>query len=177
MPEDFLRALIDPSAPLPGGWPSGALGAFCLFLVPIGGGIPLGVIMGRDAGVAPAVMAGMYLITDVFRAFTREPMLMLLRWLGRTVPFLGRVGKVFTRSTRFVGLQDDGPRGPFGIIVVSFAVDPTFGRAAAAAAGHGFISGWTLAIIGDMLFFVMLMVSTRGQAACSAMTASRSASC
>src|SRR5262249_28196493 len=34
------------------------------------------------------------------------------------------------------------------------------GRAAAAAAGHGFMSGWTLAIIGDMAYFVLLMVST-----------------
>jgi hypothetical protein len=160
MPDDFLRALIDPSAPLPNGWPSGALGAFCLFLIPIGGGIPLGVIMGRDAGVTPALMAAMYFVTDVFRAFTREPMLMLLRWLGRQIPFLGRIGQFFTRSTRFVGLDEEGPRGPFGIILVSFVVDPTFGRAAAGAAGHGFVSGWTLAIIGDMLFFLMLMVST-----------------
>src|SRR5437762_457233 len=37
---------------------------------------------------------------------------------------------------------------------------PTTGRAAAAAAGHGFFSGWALAITGDMGYFALLMGST-----------------
>ena len=41
MPSDFLLPLLDPTAPLPAFWPSGGLGAFLLFLIPIGGGIPL----------------------------------------------------------------------------------------------------------------------------------------
>ena len=51
-------------------------------------------------------------------------------------------------------------RGPLGLILFSFSISPTSGRAAAAAAGHGFLSGWTLAIIGDMLFFGVLMATT-----------------
>ena len=43
---------------------------------------------------------------------------------------------------------------------MSLTLDPTAGRAAAAAAGHGFVPGWTLAIIGDMIYFVLLMAST-----------------
>jgi len=34
------------------------------------------------------------------------------------------------------------------------------GRAATAAAGHGFIAGWTLAIAGDLVYFLLIMVST-----------------
>jgi hypothetical protein len=34
------------------------------------------------------------------------------------------------------------------------------GRAAAAAAGHGFISGWAIAITGDMIYFAVIMAST-----------------
>jgi hypothetical protein len=34
------------------------------------------------------------------------------------------------------------------------------GRAAAAAAGHGFLPGWAIAITGDMLYFAVLMAST-----------------
>ncbi len=37
MSDEFWRALLDPSAPLPTGWPAGALGTFLLFCVPIGG--------------------------------------------------------------------------------------------------------------------------------------------
>ena len=72
MPSDFLQPLIDPTAPLPAIWPTGAWGAFLLFLIPIGGGIPLGVLMARDAGVSPLVMALMYLVSDVFMAVTHS---------------------------------------------------------------------------------------------------------
>jgi hypothetical protein len=34
------------------------------------------------------------------------------------------------------------------------------GRAATIFAGHGFLTGWALAIAGDMLYFMVLMVST-----------------
>jgi hypothetical protein len=44
--------------------------------------------------------------------------------------------------------------------MIAFGVDPITGRAATVAAGHGFLSGWTLAIIGDMFFFLVLMSST-----------------
>ncbi|HEX4047025.1 MAG TPA: hypothetical protein VH309_04295, partial [Elusimicrobiota bacterium] len=50
--------------------------------------------------------------------------------------------------------------GPFTLILIAFGVDPMTGRAAAAAAGHGFVSGWTLAITGDMLYFTVIMAST-----------------
>jgi hypothetical protein len=34
------------------------------------------------------------------------------------------------------------------------------GRAVAMAAGHHFVSGWAIAILGDMVFFTLIMVST-----------------
>src|SRR5262249_8686034 len=63
MPDGFWRAVLDPNAPLPAGWPVGALGAFLLFCVPIGGGIPAGVLMARTAGVSPPVMAVLYFLS------------------------------------------------------------------------------------------------------------------
>lgn len=135
-------------------------GAFLLFFVPVGGGIPLGVIKARDAGVAPLLTAGVYLLSDVVLALTNEPMVQLFRWLGRHVPALGTLGAAFSRVTGAVGLKEDGPRGPLGLILLSFTVSMTTSRAAAAAAGHGFLPGWTLAIIGDMLYFAVLMAST-----------------
>lgn len=160
MSDDFLRALIDPTAPLPHDWPGGILGIFLLFCMPIGGGIPLGVIMARNAGLSPLDTAGLYLGSDVVLALTTEPMLAGLRWLSQRVPLLARIGQVFARFTGGVGLRDDGVQGPLGLILVAFSISPTTGRAAAAAAGHGFFSGWSLAIIGDMLYFGVLMATT-----------------
>jgi hypothetical protein len=160
MPDELLHALVDPTAPLPSFWPAGMLGVFLLFLVPIGGGIPFGVLMARDAGLPSGVTIVLYFLSDVVIAFTTEPFLALLRWLSGRVPPLARAGQILGRLTGSAGLQQGGVRGPLGLILLSFTVSPTTGRAAAATAGHGFVTGWTLAIIGDMGYFLVLMVST-----------------
>jgi hypothetical protein len=156
----YLRTQFDPSAPLPDLWPAGVLGVFLIFVLPTVVGIPLGVIMARDAGLAPLVTAGLYFASDLVLAVTAEPMLALLRWVGRRVPLLNRLGQRLGRLTETTGLQEGGVRGPLGLILVSFTVNPLAGRAAAAAAGHGFFSGWALAIIGDMIYFALIMAST-----------------
>jgi hypothetical protein len=51
------------------------------------------------------------------------------------------------------------------------------GRAAAKAAGHGFLPGWAIAITGDMIYFVVLMASTLWLQASWATSASRSVRC
>lgn len=160
MPSDLLAPLLDPTAPLPAFWPTGIWGAFLLFLVPIGGGIPLGVLMGRDAGVSPLMLAGMYFVSDIFMAVTHEPLFWALAWLARLIPPLGKVRDFFARASHGAGLRDEGARGPLGLILFSFTVDPISGRGAAAAAGHGFFAGWSYAIAGDMLYFGVLMGAT-----------------
>ena len=116
--------------------------------------------MARDAGLSPLLTAGLYFASDLVLAVTAEPMVALLRWVGRRVEFLGRLGDRLTRLTTSAGLKEDGVRGPLGLVLVSFTVNPVAGRAAAAAAGHGFFMGWALAIVGDMLYFAVIMAST-----------------
>ncbi len=156
----YTRAVFDPTAPLPNIWPTGLLGVFLIFVTQIGAGIPLGVIMARDAGIPPLVTAGLYFVSDLVLAVTTEPMLALLRWLGTRVAFIGRLGTRLARFTGSAGLQGGGARGPLGLILVSFTVSPLAGRAAGAAAGHGFFTGWALAIVGDMAYFALMMAST-----------------
>jgi hypothetical protein len=160
MSDEFWRALLDPSAPLPSGWPVGALGAFLLFCVPIGGGIPAGVLMGRAAGVSVPGLAGLYFLSDVLLAFTFEPVLVFLTWLGRWIPPVAWLGRAVRRVAMRTGGAQTGGRGPLGLVLVSFGVDPMTGRAAAKAAGHGFVPGWAIAIAGDMLYFLVLLAST-----------------
>jgi hypothetical protein len=131
---------------------------FCL--PPISGGLPMGVLMARDAGLSPLTTAGLYFVSDLLLAVTNEPMLALLRWLSKRIELLARIGRTFGRLTGSAGLQEGGVRGPLGLILVSFMISLTTGRAAAAASGHGFFSGWTLAIIGDMAYFGVLMATT-----------------
>jgi len=160
MSDDFWRAVLDPSAPVPHAWPVGALGVFLLFCVPIGGGIPAGVLMARNGGLSPPTMAVLYFFSDILLAFTFEPILRVVTWLGGWLPPLARIGSWIRSLAHGPGGAQTGARGPLGLILVAFGVDPMTGRAAAAAAGHGFLPGWAMAITGDMLYFVVLMAST-----------------
>jgi hypothetical protein len=158
--QQFSRAMVDPTAPLPTLWPAGAMGVFLVFVTQIGAGIPVGVLMARNAGINPLATAGLYAASDVVLAIVMEPMLILLAWLGKRVDFIGRLGNRLARFSGATGLSSGRVRGPLGLILFSFAVAPAPARAASEAAGHGFISGWTLAIIGDMFYFTMIMAST-----------------
>ncbi len=156
----YTRAVFDPTAPLPALWPTGILGVFLIFATQIGAGIPLGVLMARDAGISPWVTALLYCASDLILPLTTEPMLAFLRWLGTRVGFIERMGNRVARMSAGAGLQEGGMRGVLGLILVSFSVSPLASRAAGAAAGHGFFVGWSLAIVGDMLYFALVMGST-----------------
>jgi hypothetical protein len=156
----FSRAMLDPTAPLPNLWPSGAFGVFLIFATQIGAGIPIGVIMGRDIGLSALQMAGLYLASDVVLALTCEPILVALAWLSRRVAWLSTLGSRLGRVSGATGLSDGKVKGPLGLILFSFIFAPMPARAASEAAGHGPISGWSLAIIGDMIYFGVIMAST-----------------
>ena len=50
--------------------------------------------------------------------------------------------------------------GPCTLVMIAFGVDPMTGRAAALAAGHGFVAGWAFAITGDMLYYAVIALAT-----------------
>ena len=132
-----------------------------LFLLPVGGGIPAGVLLARTRGLAWPVTAGLYLVSDVMLALAFEPILRLFAWLAGKVPFLARFSArmkaaMAKSATQFSGIG----AGPIALVTFSFGADPMSGRAAAMAAGHGFLMGWAFAIAGDMLYYAVIAVST-----------------
>lgn len=130
-----------------------------LFLIPIGGGIPAGVLFARAHGIPWAATSALYLVSDIMLAAAFEPLMLLVIAAGRRVPFLARLAWAFKTATLQLTARYRGA-GPFALIMIAFGADPMTGRAAAAAAGHGFVSGWAIAIAGDMLYFWVVMAST-----------------
>ena len=132
-----------------------------LFLLPVGGGIPAGVLLARARGLAWPLTAGLYFVSDVILALAFEPILRFFVAWGRKVPFLARLSAamkaVVDRSTTHFGGTG---AGPFTLILIAFGVDPMTGRATALAAGHGFLTGWALAILGDMLYYAVIALAT-----------------
>lgn len=133
---------------------------FLLFMIPIGGGIPAGVVLAQSRGVGWLTMTLLYLISDVVLAILFEPLMLLFLYISKHVPFLIRFREAMATTTQKTIARFGAKPGPITLIGIAFGVDPMTGRAAALAAGHGFFAGWAIAIIGDMFFFAILMVST-----------------
>jgi len=132
-----------------------------LFLIPVGGGIPAGVMLAKAQGLLWPVTALLYLISDVLLALIFEPTLRLCRhWFG-TSPLFIRLGTAFqTATARSVAHFDGIGAGPLALVLIAFGVDPMTGRTAALAAGHGCATGWAIAISGDMLYYGVIALAT-----------------
>jgi hypothetical protein len=132
-----------------------------LFLLPVGGGIPAGVLLASAKGLAWPITTALYLVSDMVLALAFEPVLRFLATLGGRVPFLARLSVSLKAATaRSVAYFSGTGAGPITLIMIAFGVDPMTGRATALAAGHGFLTGWAFAIAGDMLYFAVIALST-----------------
>lgn len=137
------------------------LPVFMLFLIPVGGGIPAGVLLAKQNAIAWPVTALLYFVSDVILAFAFEPVLRLLVEIGKRVEFVARAAAAMTAAMRKTASLYGGPgAGPFTLIMIAFGVDPMTGRAAAMASGHGFVAGWAIAITGDMMYYGVIAYST-----------------
>lgn len=138
------------------------LSVLSLFLIPIGGGIPAGVLLARSSGIPWSVTAFLYLVSDLILAFAFEPMLRLMVFLGSRISFVARFYQALKASTeRMVSRAAPGKAtGPLSLFAISFGIDPMTGRSAAMAAGHGTVAGWAFAIAGDMLYYAVVAVAT-----------------
>lgn len=133
---------------------------FLLFTIPIGGGIPAGVVLAQSKGIGWLAMMVLYFVSDVCLAFVFEPIINFFGWLAQYSEFLRRfIENMKTTTNRTIASYGSQP-GPFLLVLIAFGVDPMTGRAAAMAQGHSFISGWAVAIAGDMIFFTVVMAST-----------------
>lgn len=141
--------------------PSVMLSVLKLFVLPVGGGIPAGVMLAQAKGVAWPVTALLYLVSDLLLAVVFEPVLLLIAQVFVKVPLLARSGAFLKDATaRSVSHFSGTGAGPLALIMIAFGVDPMTGRASALAAGHGFVAGWAFAIAGDMLYFAVIAITT-----------------
>lgn len=132
-----------------------------LFLIPVGGGIPAGVLLAQAKGVSWPVTTLLYLVSDIILAVAFEPVLRLLALVCGKVPFLARISAALkSASARSAAHFSGTGAGPVALVMIAFGVDPMTGRASALAAGYGFVAGWAVAIAGDMLYFAVIAVST-----------------
>ena len=133
-----------------------------VFLIPFGGGIPAGVLLAQKFSLPWPVTAITYFISDIILACVFEPIMLGFVYIADKykISWLQKLRWAFRKSTERAMAHYGNKTGPLALIIIAFGVDPMTGRAAAKSAGHGFVTGWLLAIAGDMVFFFVLMAST-----------------
>lgn len=131
-----------------------------LFFFPIGGGIPGGVMLAKSFKIAWPIMMVLYFISDLILAIVFEPIMHWLFRVGKNIPAIAQTGQIMKELT-LKTIESYGQHlGPLALIIFTFTADPMSGRAATSVVGYGFFLGWTLTIIGDMLYFSLIMAST-----------------
>jgi len=146
-----------------GSLPSNLLHAWdvlVLFLIPIGGGIPAGVVLAKKQRLSWRLMEALYFLSDVILAILFEPLMLYLVRRSKEAPWGNKVRDAWMKSLGRIIDQYGLTPGPLSLIFITFGTDPMTGRSVALLAGHGFLTGWALTIAGDMIFFTVLMAST-----------------
>jgi hypothetical protein len=140
---------------------SAMLSVLKLFVIPVGGGIPAGVMLAHSRGFFWPVTTILYLLSDIVLALAFEPLLRVFAFICGKISFLVRFNCALKAATARSASHFGGTgAGPIALVMIAFGVDPMTGRASALAAGYGFISGWAVAIAGDMLYFAVIAVIT-----------------
>ena len=139
---------------------SNAWHVFLLFAIPIGGGIPAGVLLAKSYGFTWLAMTTLYFLSDVALALVFEPLIELFIVAGRHYPRFGRVNAAIKQSIHKTISKYEVRPGPILLVMIAFGTDPMTGRGVTRLLGHGFIWGWTLTILGDLIFFELILVST-----------------
>jgi len=133
---------------------------FLRFIIPFGGGIPAGVLKAQEYQMHFLWSVLLYFISDVCLALVFEPIMLLLINILQRAPRFVQISRVFKEAFQKMVAMYGHHNGAFALIIVAFGADPMTGRAIAKAHGHGFLSGWAIAITGDMFYFLVVMAST-----------------
>lgn len=117
-------------------------------------------MLAKNFHIGWPMMMVIYFISDLILALIFEPIMHWLFKVGKNIPAIAQTGQIMKELT-LKTIESYGQHlGPLALIIFTFSADPMSGRAATSVAGYGFITGWTLTIIGDMLYFSLIMVST-----------------
>ena len=136
------------------------LDVLALFVIPIGGGIPSGVLLAQSKGLNWITTSIIYLVSDLLLACVFDP---LMWWVVRKIKQSPKQELIF--ATLKQSLQRVIPKlgvsvGPLSLIFIALGTDPMTGRVVTALHGHGFFTGWAISIAGDLIFFGIIMAST-----------------
>jgi hypothetical protein len=163
--------LVEAAASVPGG---AALLVFALFWSPIAAGVPLGVVLARSAGLHPLATFGIYALSDVLGALICHPLFVLLlraggrvrtlRWLGQRTARLAMIGTDLPSRRDRAGSPSVG-LALMRIGAIAFGIDVYAAGMLVAALPVPRLAGWAAVIVGDLLWFALVLGASVATAA------------
>jgi hypothetical protein len=154
--------LAQAAAQFPGG-PTALV--FALFWAPVGPGIPAGVLLAHHLRISPITTFGLYTLSDVLAILLLNPVYSWLRSAGRRNPRVRTIGRRVLRVA-MIGVRPPTPEmvrsGQLAptllrIATVGFGVDIYTAGAIATGLPIPRIPGWAAALVGDLLWFLVLL--------------------
>ncbi|MFZ3231844.1 MAG: hypothetical protein WA160_16680 [Pseudobdellovibrio sp.] len=91
---------------------------FLLFSIPIGGGIPAGVLLAKSYGIDWLTMTGLYFVSDILLAILFEPIMVLFVWGCQHFEFLARLRDALKKSTSRTIAGFGAKPGPFLLVTI-----------------------------------------------------------
>lgn len=150
-------------------FPGGATGlVFALFWMPVGPGIPAGVLLAHHLRMAPALTFALYTLSDVLAMLILNPVYSLLRAQGRRNAAVRKIGQRLL-AVAMIGTPrpsaDEvraGKLAPalFRIATVGFGIDIYTAGALATGLPIPRLPGWAAALAGDLVWFALLLGSS-----------------
>jgi hypothetical protein len=143
-------------------WPPGALGAFLIFMVPIGPGKPAGILLGREAGLGPLEILGLYAAKDVLTGLYLEPLLRLIARHGSRFAWARSAGEQITAIATRTHLGSGRLAQAISVGLVALGAGFMTGAAALPCARLPRPLGWLSVILGDLTWFSVMLAAAIG---------------
>lgn len=145
-------------------WPSGPLGTFLLFMLPIGPTKVAGILFGRDAGLIPPAILGLYVLKDLATACYVEPLVRLALKLGPRYAWARSLGPQVRALAERTQLGESRPAQMVSLVILSMAAGFMTAGASLPLARVGRLPGWAAIVLGDALWFSAILATTLGLA-------------
>lgn len=142
--------------------PGGAWGTFWLFLLPIGPGTTAGILVGKNGGLGPLAIAGLYFASDVVTALYLDPLIRLIARVGSRYAWARNIGEQLKAMALRTHLGSGWLGQLSGLALLSLGGGLATGAMGLSGTSLARPLGWVGVIAGDMLYFGLLLAAALG---------------
>jgi hypothetical protein len=145
-------------------FPTGAWGAFVLFMLPIGPGTTAGILVGKNGGLDAIGILAVYLASDIVTALYLEPVLRFLIRIAARFAWARAIGAQLAQVAERTQIGSGRLGQALGLGILSLGGGLPAGALALPTTQLQRSVAWASIITGDMLYFGFILAAALGLA-------------